>query len=402
MSTIESCRAIPILNSRGDVTVEVTVSAEGFKGRASAPGGASKGVHEAVAFPEGGVEQAIKYFRLHVSPRIKGKDPEQQTEIDWTLRDIDGTENFNKIGGSIAIATSLAVARLAAAINNKPLHLYLTPRLPVNFPHPLANVIGGGKHAVGGTDIQEFLSLATSEDVWEAVHANARLFKAIGEKLKKKLPEIPLGRGDESAWVAGLSNIEALEMLCETCDEISDLTSVPCRPGLDIAASSLFQDDMYVYREGKKTREEQISFIIDIVDKYELAVIEDPLQEEDFAGFADITRQISNKCLVVGDDLYVTRKDRLERGLSEKSTNAILIKPNQVGTLTDTRNTVDLARKNSISTITSHRSGETTDDAIAHLAVAFESYAFKAGAVGGERVAKLNELMRIQDLMGEQ
>jgi len=154
---------------------------------------------------------------------------------------------------------------------------------------------------------------------------------------------------------------------------------------------------LYIYKEGKKTPEEQIAFVAGLVDKFELAYVEDPLQEDDFAGFAELTKQVGNKCLIVGDDLYVTRVDRLERGIAEKSSNAILIKPNQVGTLSDTKAAVDLARKKGLTTVVSHRSGETTDDTIAHLAVAFGSYAIKAGAVGGERIAKLNELARIQE-----
>ncbi len=400
MLPLESIQARPILNSRGDATIEVILRSGKFEGIASAPGGASTGAHEVPAFPEGGFEQAMKLFRLEVAPLLKGKDAEQQSDIDWNLHQIDGTDNFSRIGGAVSTATSIANAKLASASQGIPLHLYLTPRMPSNMPSPLANLIGGGKHALGGTDIQEFLSLAVSDDVWDAIHANAKAFKAVGEKLHDRFQSTALGRGDEGAWVASISNTDALEMLCSTCDEISDLYGVQCRPGLDIAASSFFDGDGYRYREGGKSREEQISFVLDIVDRFEVAVVEDPLQEDDFEGFAEITRQVGGKCLIVGDDLYATRIDRLKKGVEKKATNAILIKPNQVGTLSDTRATVDLARKKRITTIVSHRSGETTDPAIAHLAVAFESYAIKAGAVGGERVAKLNELVRIQDRMG--
>ncbi len=397
MTQIERCQARPILDSRGDVTIEVVVSSGQFFGRASAPSGASTGLHEAQAFPPDGVGAAFDIFVKLVEPRIKGMEAEDQAEIDSALHEIDGTGNFSKIGGSLSIATSLAVAKLAAKAANKPLYRFINPQISTEMPHPLANVIGGGKHAIGGTDIQEFLSLALGDDVWKAVHANAMVYRTIGKKLKGRFTGAPLGKGDEGAWVTSLGNTEALELLSKTCNDISDKLGVSLRPSLDIAASSLIKRNIYIYKEGKKTREEQIAFVADLVDKFKLAIVEDPLHEEDFEGFTELTRQVGNKCLIVGDDLYVTRVDRLEKGIQEKSTNAILIKPNQVGTLSDTKAAVDLAREKGITTIVSHRSGETIDDTIAHLAVAFGSYAIKAGAVGGERIAKLNELARIQE-----
>ena len=397
MTSIESCRARPILDSRGEATIEVVVTSGGMEGISSAPGGASTGIHEVPAFPPDGIEAALDIFRNKVSPRIRGMNAERQADIDATLHEIDGSDNFRNIGGSLSIATSLAVAKLAAAASHKPLCLYLNPHLPEHMPRPLANMIGGGKHAIGGTDIQEFLSLATSDSVWKAVRANAAIHRAIGTKLKNKFTGSPLGRGDEGAWVTSLSNTEALQLLAATCNEVTDRLGVSCKPALDFAASSFFKRGMYIYREGKKSPEDQISFVVELVDKFGLALVEDPLEEEDFAGFAELTRQIGNKCLVVGDDIYVTRVERLKKGIAEKSSNAILIKPNQVGTLSDTKAAVDLARSQGMTTVVSHRSGETTDTAIAHLAVAFGSYAIKAGAIGGERIAKLNELARIQD-----
>jgi len=397
MTTIESCKARPILDSRGEVTIEVAATSGKASGRASAPSGASTGLHEVPAFPPDGVTAAFDLFKRDVAPVLKGMDAEDQEKIDATLHRIDGTPNFARLGGSLTIATSLAVAKLAAAAAEMPLYRYLNPQPPKEMPHPVANMIGGGKHAIGGTDIQEFLSLAICDDAWKAVRANAAVYKAIGKKLSNRFMGAPLGKGDEGAWVTSLSNTDALDMLHKACIEMSERFGVKCRASLDIAASSLMKRGVYIYKEGKKTPEEQIAFVAGLVDKFELAYVEDPLQEDDFAGFAELTRQVGNKCLIVGDDLYVTRVDRLERGIAEKSSNAILIKPNQVGTLSDTKAAVDLARKKGLTTVVSHRSGETTDSAIAHLAVAFGSYAIKAGAVGGERIAKLNELARIQD-----
>jgi enolase len=396
MTIIDSCSARPILDSRGDVTIEVVLASGRTRGSASAPGGASTGIHEVPAFPPDGVDAALEIFKHKVAPRLKGMDAEDQAQIDATLHEIDGSGNLSNIGGSLSISTSLAAAKLAAAASDLPLFRYLNPRPPEHMPRPLGNVIGGGKHAIGGTDIQEFLCLASGEDSWKNVRANAAVYKAMGKKLSDKFPGKPLGKGDEGAWVTSLSNTEALQTLASICKEMTERFGFPCRPSLDIAATSLFKRNMYLYKEGKKTPEQQITFVEELVDKFGLAIVEDPLQEEDFSGFAELTRRVGGKCLVVGDDLYVTKVERLKRGIAEKASNAILIKPNQVGTLSDTKAAVDLARKEGITTVVSHRSGETTDATIAHLAVAFGSYAIKTGIVGGERIAKLNELARIQ------
>ena len=397
MTLIETCHARPILDSRGDVTIEVVLTSGKARGRASAPGGASTGIHEVPGFPADGIDAALEIFRHKVASRLKGMDAEDQQKIDATLHEIDGTSNLANIGGSLAIATSLANAKLAAAASGLPLYRYLNPRPPELMPRPLGNIIGGGKHAVGGTDIQEFLCLASGEDSWKNIRANAAVYKAMGKKLRGKFPGMPLGKGDEGAWVTGMSNTEALQMLAAICKEMSERFGFPCRPSLDIAASSLFKRNMYLYKEAKKTPAEQVDFVVHLVEKFDLAIVEDPLQEDDFAGFSELTRRVGNRCLIVGDDLYVTKVERLKRGIAEKATNAILIKPNQVGTLSETKAAVDLARKEGMTTVVSHRSGETTDSTIAHLAVAFGSYAIKTGAVGGERIAKLNELARIQE-----
>ncbi|UCD93316.1 MAG: phosphopyruvate hydratase [Methanobacteriota archaeon] len=397
MADVLSSQIRKILDSRGNQTVEVDISLEEGSGTSAAPSGASTGIHEVVSFPEGGIDASLDIFEKEITSQIVGMDGLDQATFDKWLHEIDGTDNFSRIGGSVAIAASLALARAAADANNTPLWRYLAGIMPKSLPRPMGNVIGGGAHGVGGTDIQEFLTIALGPTVRESVFANSAVHKLVKEKLIERYPDHTIGKGDEGAWLASIGNEEALEILVESCDEISRTVGFDCKPCLDMAASEMYKDGMYRYREGSISPDGQVDFVADLVESFGLYSVEDPLQEDDFEGFARMTEAIGEKCLVVGDDLFVTNIERLRKGVQIKAANAILIKPNQIGTVTDTMQTVDLARKSNYQLIISHRSGETTDDSIAHLGVAFGCFGIKTGVVGGERTAKLNELIRIEE-----
>ena len=390
---IEDITLRRILDSRGNPTVEADVTTSSGFGRAAAPAGASAGTHEVQAWPEGGVAAAIELARQEVLPQLLGLSAEEQAQVDALLHEVDGTSNFSRIGGNLAVAISLATARAAAASQGIPLYRYVGGMGPYGLPAPMGNVLGGGAHAVGGTDIQEFLVTSFDDDISRAIEANAAVHRAVGEALRERFPDTALGKGDEGAWVAPLENVAALELVVEAMQQVAGETGVDIRPGLDLAASEFYRDGKYVYKDRSLTPEEQVDFVASLIEDYGLHSVEDPLDQEDFESWAALTARTD--ALVIGDDLYVTNVERLEKGLKMGATNAILIKPNQIGTLTDTLDAVTLAREAGLATVISHRSGETTDDAIAHLGVAFGCHAIKTGTVGGERIAKLNELVRI-------
>ena len=405
-TTIEEVKARQILNSRGNPTIEVDVyTIDGF-GRASAPSGASTGRAEAVPFPKGGVKEAVKKVMETIAPEIVGLYADDQEEIDMILHEIDGTENFENIGGNTAYAVSLAVADAAADSYGLSLYQYLGGSMNSSLPYPLGNVIGGGKHAFGrATDIQEFLVLPVGASSFSAaVEANARIHRKLKEILGKMDSTFTGGKGDEGAWAPNISNDDALEALSKACSEVSEEMGFECRMGIDVAASSLWnpEKEVYVYeRDGiERDTEEQIEYILSLIDRYNLIYVEDPLHEDDYEGFKELTSK-AHGCLICGDDLFVTNAKRLEKGISMKSGNAIIIKMNQVGTLTDTWRTTRLAQENGYVPIVSHRSGETEAYHIAHLAVALSAPIIKTGVVGGERIAKLNELIRIEEELGD-
>lgn len=405
-TTIEEVRARQILNSRGNPTIEVDVyTIDGF-GRASAPSGASTGRAEAVPFPKGGVKEAVKKVMETIAPEIVGLYADDQEEIDMILHEIDGTENFENIGGNTAYAVSLAVADAAADSYGLSLYQYLGGSMNSSLPYPLGNVIGGGKHAFGrATDIQEFLVLPVGASSFSAaVEANARIHRKLKGILGKMDSTFTGGKGDEGAWAPNISNDDALEALSKACSEVSEEMGFECRMGIDVAASSLWnpEKEVYVYeRDGiERDTEEQIEYILSLIDRYNLIYVEDPLHEDDYEGFKELTSK-AHGCLICGDDLFVTNAKRLEKGISMKSGNAIIIKMNQVGTLTDTWRTTRLAQENGYVPVVSHRSGETEAYHIAHLAVALNAPIIKTGVVGGERIAKLNELIRIEEELGD-
>jgi enolase len=384
-----------ILDSRGNPTVEADVYTEEGFGRAAAPSGASTGLYEAkVREPVQAIEEAEK----NLLPSLIGEDSRDQIRIDSLLREIDGTNDFSGIGANVAVAISLACAKAAASSLGLELFQYLGGAFTPFLPLPLGNVIGGGAHAENATEIQEFLVVAEgASGPKEAVFANAAVHKAVRELLKKhgKL----CGKGDEGAWAPAIPDSLAFELVNEAAGSVSDEMDLSIRIGLDVAASQLWQekDAIYRYRDKTRTTEEQIAYICELVDSFDLVYVEDPLHEEDFPGFAELTSQVGDRCLVCGDDLFVTSTSRIVEGIAQGSANCVLIKPNQVGTLTDTFEAIDLAHTNGIDTVMSHRSGETTDMTIAHLATAFRCVYIKTGIVGGERTAKLNELIRIEE-----
>ena len=384
-----------ITDSRGNPTVEADIlTNEGF-GRAAAPAGASTGTFEAQAWPKNDVNLGIRNARENLIPALIGITTNDQSAFDNTIKEKDGTKNLQNVGGNIAVALSLACAKAAANSKNIPLFEHVSKTKSYSIPAPMSNVLGGGAHAIGGTDIQEYLVTSFDNDISTAIETNAAVHKEVAKLLKKQFPNIALGKGDEGAWVAPLENVEALELVTKAVDNVQKETGVEVRTGLDVAASEFYKNGKYIYKEQTLTPEEQVDFMLGLIEEYDLHSVEDPLDQNDFNSWASLTDQTDS--LIIGDDLYVTNTERLKEGIKMKSTNSILIKPNQIGTLTDTIKAVEMARDSDMATVISHRSGETTDTSIAHLGVAFESHAIKTGIMGGERIAKLNELVRISE-----
>ncbi len=389
---IEDVRYRIVFDSRGNETVECEIYAGDVVARAIAPSGASTGSAEAIV--------ADPYKREEIEEKVSkaliGMSVFDQQSVDAALREVDGTENFSQIGGNFAIACSLAVAKAAAEILGLPLYAYIGGAFAAEIPYPLGNVIGGGKHAEGSTNIQEFLVIPVgAKSFFEAQKVNTAVHKAVRSELKNR--GIFAAKGDEGAWAAKISDEQAFEILSSAITSVESELGVKVRMGIDVAASELWNGEAYVYGERKLSREEQIAYIAELVDRYDLLYVEDPLHEDDFEGFAELTKQVD--CMVCGDDLFVTNIGRIERGVEIGAANTVLIKPNQVGTLTDTFKAVKLAKENGYDVVVSHRSGETEDETIAHLAVAFNAKLIKSGVVGGERTVKLNELIRIEEMI---
>jgi enolase len=405
-SVIEDVEARKLFNSRGEETLEIDIiTTDGF-GRSSAPAGASKGKAEVVSYPQGGVDNAIEKVEELIVPELIGMDAEEQNEIDALLHEIDGTENFRNVGGNTAFAISLATAEAAATSYGLPLFQHLAGYLATELPHPLGNVLGGGKHALGKTtDIQEYLVIPLNAPNFAvAAKANVLAHHKIGFALRKKDKTFTSGRGDEGAWAPTIENEEALEIVVKACEEVSEELGIECRAGLDVAASSLWKEKegIYVYsREGiKRDTGEQLDFMLRLIGDYNLVYVEDPFHEEDYESFAELTKKVE-RCLICGDDLFVTNRERLTQGIKVCAGNSIIIKVNQVGTLTDAWETIQVAKNARYVPVVSHRSGETTDTHIAHLAVAFSCPIIKTGVLNGERVAKINELIRIEETLGD-
>jgi enolase len=394
-----------VLDSRGNATVEADVRTEtnGF-GRARAPSGASTGAFEAIELPAG---EAIAAAREHAIPRLVGEVyAGDQRDIDAALRAADGTDDFSKIGANSAVAISMAAAAAAADVLGAPLFQHLGGTFRgESFPVPLGNVLGGGEHAADATDIQEFLVAPVgAPSVEEAVFANAAAHEAVGDLLADR--GHAAGTGDEGAWAPSITDGEAFDIVSEAAGLVAEDVGFELRLGLDIAAAELYdpEDGVYAYSGQARSPEEQREYVAGLIEEHDLVYVEDPLTETDFAGFASLTDRVAGtgdahsrgRTLICGDDLFVTSVERLERGIEHGAANSILVKPNQVGTLTGAFDAIERAVASGYSPVVSHRSGETEDTTIAHLAVATDAPYIKTGAVGGERTAKLNELIRIE------
>ncbi|MFB6170518.1 MAG: phosphopyruvate hydratase [Haloarculaceae archaeon] len=396
MTLVTEVRLRRILDSRGNPTVEAEVRTEsGGFGRAAAPSGASTGEYEAIELP---ASEAIAKARELAVPRLEGQVyAGNQREVDAALRAADGTDDFSEIGANAAVAISMAAAKAGADVLGAPLYQHLGGTFRGDgFPTPLGNVIGGGEHAADATDIQEFLSAPVgAPSVADAVFANAAVHREVHDRLADR--GVPAAKGDEGAWAPSIDDEEAFEVVDEAVAAVADDLGFEIRFGLDVAAAELFDGTAYQYSETERDTDEQIAYIADLVEEYDLVYVEDPLDEEDFVGFSRLRERVGEETLVCGDDLFVTSVERLSLGIEEEAGNSILVKPNQIGTLTDAFDAIELAVRNGYTPVVSHRSGETEDTTIAHLAVATDAPYIKTGAVGGERTAKLNELIRIEE-----
>ncbi|MCJ7631763.1 phosphopyruvate hydratase [Candidatus Bathyarchaeota archaeon] len=404
-SAIEKIVARKVFDSRGNATIEVEVYTRGGCGIALAPSGASTGIHETVSYPNGGVDEGIELINYIIEPRFIGVDASETSTVDNLLHELDGTKDFSRLGGNVCLAVSMAAAKAAASSENTPFYAQLSGKKDTALPHPLGNVLGGGKHAgKNAPDIQEFLVLPVrAKSFFDMASANISVHKEVKSLLEKADPTFTGGKGDEGAWAPNLSNDKALDIVVRAADAVSAETGVEVRVGMDIASSSFWdgKSKKYVYERAgmRRSRSEQIDFILEMIRKYKLVYVEDPLDEEDFEGFAEITEKSKN-CLICGDDLFTTNTDRLSRGIKLHACNAIIIKPNQIGTLSDTLKAVKMAKDAGYIPVASHRSGETCDSYLAHLAVGYECPVIKLGIVGGERLAKVNELLRIEESLG--
>ena len=404
-SIIEDLIARKVFNNRGEETIEVDVVTTGGFGRSGAPAGKSRGKAEVVYYPQGGVDAAIKQVDDLIAPELAGLNADFQEEIDSTLHELDGSTDFRNIGGNTAFAISLANAEAAANSHGLLLFQFLGGNAATTLPYPLGNCISGGQHARGkAPDIQEYLALPKGAETFvEAQTANTQIHKKIGDSLKKKSTSFNGGKSDEGAWIANIDSTTAFEVIAKACEEVGNEVDFECGFGIDVAASSLWKpkEEKYVLEsEGKKLdTAEMLEFLLELIEKYHVAYVEDPFHEEDYESFAELTRKAKN-CLVCGDDLFTTNPERLNNGIKINAGNAIIIKVNQIGTLSDAAQTIEIAQGNGYDPVVSHRSGDTCDWHIAHLAVAYHCPLIKTGVVEGARIAKLNELIRIEHFLG--
>ena len=402
MPSISSVKGRIVFNSRGSKSIEIDViSDNNFLGRACAPSGASVGSHEVPSFIDNDAELTLRTFNSNGSKFIgvESSNPKTITEI---LRSIDNSDNFSNIGGSVAYGLSIASAASASLALNMPLFEILNPKGPFRFPYPLGNVIGGGSHAGPGTpDIQEVLVCPIgARNIMEALEMNFSIHKEVRVLLEKIDNRFTYGRGDEGAWAPNLNNDQAVAVVADAIENSGLRLGKEVGLGIDFASSSLWdtKNKYYNYaRQGLvRNTEEQIDFIEDLIKKYHLIYAEDPVHEDDFESMARITERNKN-CLVTGDDMLVTNAQRVSEAVKHGACSGAILKVNQAGTLSDALDFAESCAKNNIKIITSHRSGESVDSHIAHIALATSSKMIKTGVVGGERVSKLNELLRLSE-----
>ncbi|MDR1207771.1 MAG: phosphopyruvate hydratase [Holosporales bacterium] len=408
MSNIESIKPREILDSRGIPTVEVDVFlAGGICGRAAVPSGSSTGSYEAVERRDGdrsryggkGVQRAVQDIQQIIFPALRGKSAENQVEIDNIMRSLDGTPNKAKLGANAILAVSLACARAAAKVQKLPLYRYLGQGC--TLPMPMVNVLNGGSHADNDVDIQEFMIVPVGADTFsnalsmcsEVFHSLRSLLKNLGHSTNV---------GDEGGVAPDLGSAsEAFDLLMKSIEQAGYRPGEDVSFALDVASSELFDGLMYKMEGRVLSLDEMISYYKELTRNYPIISIEDGLNEDDWRGWRNLTQSLPG-VQIVGDDLFVTNSKRLERGLSENSANAVLVKLNQIGTLTETLEVIDLAKSNDWNFIISHRSGETDDTFIADLAVAVDATQIKTGCTSrGERTSKYNQLLRIEEELGE-
>ncbi len=411
---IEKVHAREVLDSRGRPTVEVDVllaKNHGW-GRATIPSGASTGEHEAFELRDGGqrfmgrgVQQAVSNVNRRLAPRLRGMDAKEQQKIDELLIKLDGTPDKSHLGANAILGVSLAVAKAQAQGEGVSLYRYLGGTRAKILPVPMFNVLNGGAHADNNVDVQEFMIIPLGMKRFsEALRAGAEIFESLKEVLVRKGYSTTVG--DEGGFAPRLKgNSEAIELLLDAISQTSYRPGDQVALGLDVAASEFYQEGYYVFKKSdgsRRDKEELVRLYEEWVRQYPIISIEDPLSEDDWEGWTLITDALGEKVQLVGDDIFVTNKARLERGIREKIANSILVKVNQIGTLTETLETIHLAKDSGYTTIISHRSGETEDTTIADLAVGTHAGQIKAGAPSrGERTAQYNQLLRIEEELGK-
>lgn len=410
MAYIEFIQAREILDSRGNPTIEVEVELDsGALGRAAVPSGASTGAFEAVELRDGdkgrylgkGVQTAVSNVGV-IAEEIEDFDANDQRAIDNAMLELDGTDNKGKLGANAILGVSLAVAKAAADEAGLPLYKYIGGPTANVLPVPMMNILNGGSHADSNVDIQEFMIAPIGANSFaEALRMGAEVYHALKKVLKDR--GLSTGLGDEGGFAPNLeSNRAALDLIVDAIKAAGFKPGDDIALALDVAASEFYEDGSYNFEGAKKTPEEMSAYYAELVDAYPLVSIEDPLNEEDWDGWKTLTEQIGEKVQLVGDDLFVTNVTRLQKGIDTDTANALLVKVNQIGSLTETIDAVTLAHRNGYSTMMSHRSGETEDTTIADLAVALGCGQIKSGAPARtDRVAKYNQLLRIEEDLDE-
>ena len=412
---IEKISAIEVLDSRGNPTVQVKAEAKGFEGLAIVPSGASTGSFEAVELRDNdksrylgkGVRKAVDNVNKIIAPVLKGLNALEQIKIDKKLLELDGTQNKEKLGANAILGVSLAVAKLASNYLIIPLYNYLGGVNDKELPIPMMNILNGGKHAGNTVNIQEFMIIPVgAKDFSECIEMGAKIYHTLKRVLKEKGMNTAVG--DEGGFAPNLENDEeAIKLIIEAIEIAGFKPGEEIALALDVAASEMYQEAIKIGKEGNyyfwktgdlKTTQEMIEYFEDLTKKYPIISIEDGLAEEDWEGWKKLNQKLGNKIQIVGDDLFVTNITRLKKGIQENAANTILIKPNQIGTLTETLDAIELAKKNGYRTIISHRSGETEDTTIADIAVAVNAGQIKSGApCRTDRVAKYNRLLNIEN-----
>jgi enolase len=409
VSVIKSVTAREILDSRGNPTVEVEVKLEDKSiGRAAVPSGASTGAFEAAELRDGGsrylgkgVETAVKNVVLKIAPAVIGMKADDQRLLDEKMIALDGTKNKSSLGANAILGVSLATARAAAISSNQSLFKYLGGSSAKTLPVPMMNILNGGAHADTNVDIQEFMIAPIgAQSFKESLRWGAEIYHSLKSVLKKK--GLATSIGDEGGFAPNLeSNRAALDLILVAIENAGFKAGTQIALAMDVAATEFFEDGKYKFEGKLLTSEQMIAYYSELVSAYPLVSIEDPLDEDDWSGWAKLTAELGEKIQIVGDDLFVTNIERLTKGIESKTANALLVKVNQIGSLTETIDAVNLAHKNNYKSMMSHRSGETEDTTIADLAVALNCGQIKTGAPArSERVAKYNQLLRIEEELG--